>query len=77
MESLSESQINQLLDLARFAHVAVISSGDPYVGPPRLQRKAGPQRRWGFQERAPSALPLVRQRVSPTERGRRRPDQPR
>ncbi len=33
MESLSESQVDQLLDQARFAHIAVISDGDPYVGP--------------------------------------------
>ena len=33
MESLPETQISQILDQAKFAHVAVISGGDPYVGP--------------------------------------------
>jgi nitroimidazol reductase NimA-like FMN-containing flavoprotein (pyridoxamine 5'-phosphate oxidase superfamily) len=33
MEPLPDARINQLLDRARFAHVAVISNGDPYVGP--------------------------------------------
>jgi nitroimidazol reductase NimA-like FMN-containing flavoprotein (pyridoxamine 5'-phosphate oxidase superfamily) len=33
MEPLPEAQINQMLDLARFAHIAVVSDGDPYVGP--------------------------------------------
>lgn len=33
MDTLPEAQINKLLDTAKFAHVAVVSGGDPYVGP--------------------------------------------
>ena len=33
MEPLPDARINQLLDQAKFAHVAVVSNGDPYVGP--------------------------------------------
>ena len=32
VEPLPDARINRLLDQARFAHVAVISDGDPYVG---------------------------------------------
>ena len=33
MEPLSPARIEQLLDSASFAHVAVVSGGDPYVSP--------------------------------------------
>lgn len=33
MEPLRNARINQLLDQAKFAHVAVISNGDSYLGP--------------------------------------------
>ncbi|GMQ85241.1 MAG: hypothetical protein BMS9Abin07_0807 [Acidimicrobiia bacterium] len=33
MEPLPETRIAQILDAAKFAHVAVVSGGDPYVGP--------------------------------------------
>jgi nitroimidazol reductase NimA-like FMN-containing flavoprotein (pyridoxamine 5'-phosphate oxidase superfamily) len=33
MEPLPPSRITQLLDAAKFAHVAVVSGGDPYVSP--------------------------------------------
>lgn len=38
IEPPPDARINQLLDQARFAHVAVISDGDPYVGPPSFVR---------------------------------------
>ncbi len=33
MEPLPDGRIDQILDSAKFAHVAVVSDGDPYVGP--------------------------------------------
>ncbi len=33
MEPLPDDRIDQILDSAKFAHVAVVSDGDPYVGP--------------------------------------------
>ncbi len=33
MEPLSDDRMDQILDLAKFAHLAVVSDGDPYVGP--------------------------------------------
>jgi len=33
MEPLSPARIEQLLDSASFAHIAVVSGGDPYVSP--------------------------------------------
>lgn len=33
METLPAARIDQLLDSARFAHIAVVSNGDPYVSP--------------------------------------------
>ncbi len=33
MEPLPDARIDQILDLAKFANVAVVSDGDPHVGP--------------------------------------------
>jgi nitroimidazol reductase NimA-like FMN-containing flavoprotein (pyridoxamine 5'-phosphate oxidase superfamily) len=33
MEDLPQARIDQLLDSAKFAHVGVVSGGDPYVSP--------------------------------------------
>jgi nitroimidazol reductase NimA-like FMN-containing flavoprotein (pyridoxamine 5'-phosphate oxidase superfamily) len=33
MEPLPEARMDQILDSAKFAHLAVVSDGDPYVGP--------------------------------------------
>jgi len=33
MESLSPARIDQILDHVKYAHLAVVSGGDPYVGP--------------------------------------------
>ncbi len=33
MEPLPDARIDQILDSAKFAHLAVVSGGDPYVGP--------------------------------------------
>jgi nitroimidazol reductase NimA-like FMN-containing flavoprotein (pyridoxamine 5'-phosphate oxidase superfamily) len=33
MEELPASRVDQLLDSAKFAHIAVVSGGDPYVSP--------------------------------------------
>ena len=33
MEPLPDARIDQILDSAKFAHLAVVSDGDPYVGP--------------------------------------------
>jgi hypothetical protein len=33
MEELPAARVDQLLDSARFAHIAVVSDGDPYVSP--------------------------------------------
>ncbi len=33
MEPLPDARVDQILDSAKFAHLAVVSDGDPYVGP--------------------------------------------
>jgi len=33
MEPLLDARVDQILDSAKFAHLAVVSDGDPYVGP--------------------------------------------